>query len=697
MIQFVVNNTQFTTKGGISVIEACELVGIEIPRFCYHQNLSVAGNCRMCLVEVANSPKPVASCALPVLNNMKIFVNSPLVKKARENVLEMLLINHPLDCPICDQGGECDLQDQSRTFGVETSRFFFKKRSVENKEFGSLIRTIMTRCIHCTRCVRFNAEISGGEIFGTLNRGTTTEIGPYKSSVYNSEVSANVIDLCPVGALTSSSYAFKARPWETLNIESIDLSDGLGSNVYVSVKEAQVLRVFPRPNKQSDDNFISDRARFYFDCVKNNRLINSGEKSLDIKKFFSLKKVADSKKKVLLLSNASADLDSLFLLKGLERLNTDEISVNLYQISPAITKSNTFISWSTGSVSDINLSHDICLIIASNPRIETPLINTKINVKQTLSHSMTFGFSLFSEAIRDLKFTSLNLSEVCSLFEGKTLILSLLFNKSKKPLVIFNENLIKRGLENNVLKAMFKAIHSNIILIKTSTSSNILGSEILNINRLNTRVLQKNLCNHFIAINLDDSNQLSKTLNLLKSEICLWLNTHKSEIISPLLSKTLICLKTIYEEENTYVNLEEKVQKTTKIVPSLPKLISSKSFVKSLEDFSFSSSDIKAKAERYKGHADIFLELKEKADFMLQERRDIMYMFDLGNIWNRHSFNCVSMYPTKMQNEDLYMQNKELNNSKVTQIKSLENRNNSINLLHKIISDEKVKSTSTED
>jgi len=273
MIKIEINGLEFLVKSNLSVLEACKYVGITIPRFCYHETLSVAGNCRMCLVEIGNSPKPVASCALPILNNMKIFVDTPLVKKARENVLETLLLNHPLDCPICDQGGECDLQDQTKIFGSDYSRFFFNKRGVEDKYCGPLIKTIMTRCIHCTRCVRFGAEIAGVEYLGTLNRGSSTEISGYLSSFFNSEISGNVIDLCPVGALTSKPYAFKARPWELRTNESIDLTDSTGSNIYVNYKESEILRILPKVNSDINDSIISDKARFSYDAVKNQRLL----------------------------------------------------------------------------------------------------------------------------------------------------------------------------------------------------------------------------------------------------------------------------------------------------------------------------------------------------------------------------------------------------------------------------------------
>jgi NADH dehydrogenase (ubiquinone) Fe-S protein 1 len=213
MIKVFVNNKAVLVPKNTSALEACESIGVAVPRFCYHERLNVAGNCRMCLVEIEKAPKPIASCAFPVAPNMRIFTDTPLVQKARENVLEFLLLNHPLDCPICDQGGECDLQEQTAVFGSDRSRYFYAKRGVEDKNCGPLVKTIMTRCIHCTRCVRFFQDIAGQEDFGTTLRGKETEIGTYIGKRLTSELSGNIIDLCPVGALTSKPYAFTARPW----------------------------------------------------------------------------------------------------------------------------------------------------------------------------------------------------------------------------------------------------------------------------------------------------------------------------------------------------------------------------------------------------------------------------------------------------------------------------------------------------
>jgi NADH dehydrogenase/NADH:ubiquinone oxidoreductase subunit G len=245
MVNVLINNIEVLVQPNTSVLKACEIAGFEIPRFCYHKRLSVAGNCRMCLVEVEKSPKPVVACAMPVMSGMVIFTDTPLVKKARENVLEFLLENHPLDCPICDQGGECDLQDQALAFGSDKTRFYDFKRGVLDKNLGPLVKTIMTRCIHCTRCVRFGEEIAGIEDLGTTIRGTKTEIGTYLEKIFNTELSGNVIDLCPVGALTSKPYAFTARPWELKTEFIVDITDGLGNKIKVDLKDNKIVRVSP--------------------------------------------------------------------------------------------------------------------------------------------------------------------------------------------------------------------------------------------------------------------------------------------------------------------------------------------------------------------------------------------------------------------------------------------------------------------
>ena len=257
---------------GMTVLQACEIAGVDIPRFCYHSRLSIAGNCRMCLVEVEKSPKPVASCAMPALPGMKIKTDTPLAKKAREGVMEFLLMNHPLDCPICDQGGECDLQDQSMAFGSDRGRFTEMKRSVVDKNLGPLVKTVMTRCIQCTRCVRFATEVAGVQDLGMLGRGSGEEIGTYVEKLMTSELSGNVIDICPVGALTSKPFAFKARNWELKGTETIDVTDAVGSNIRIDSRGPEVMRILPRLNEDINEEWISDKTRFCYDGLKRQRL-----------------------------------------------------------------------------------------------------------------------------------------------------------------------------------------------------------------------------------------------------------------------------------------------------------------------------------------------------------------------------------------------------------------------------------------
>ncbi|MFC3225996.1 NADH-quinone oxidoreductase subunit NuoG [Marinibaculum pumilum] len=272
MPTLTVDGIEVEVEPGTTVLQACEMAGKEVPRFCYHERLSIAGNCRMCLVEMERSPKPIASCAMPAGDGMVIRTNTPLVRKAREGVMEFLLINHPLDCPICDQGGECDLQDQSMAYGKGGSRYDENKRAVKDKYMGPLIKTVMTRCIHCTRCIRFAGEVAGVPELGATGRGEDMEITTYLEHAMTSELSGNVIDLCPVGALTSKPYAFTARPWELKKTESVDAMDAVGASIRLDVRGREVMRILPRLNEAVNEEWLSDRSRFVFDGLRSRRL-----------------------------------------------------------------------------------------------------------------------------------------------------------------------------------------------------------------------------------------------------------------------------------------------------------------------------------------------------------------------------------------------------------------------------------------
>lgn len=270
LISITINNRQAFVRPQSTVLQACEAAGVDVPRFCYHEKLPVAGNCRRCLVEIQKSPKPVVSCARPVAKGRVVHTETPLVRKAREAVLEFLLINHPLDCPICDQGGECDLQDEAVTYGSDRGRFFEFKRSVEDKECGPIVKTIRTRCIHCTRCIRFSTEVAGNEVMGAFGRGEDTEIGTYIHTFLRTELSGNLVDLCPVGALTSKPYAYQARSWELQRVDTLDFFDALCSDISVHtrkrtvpqrnasqmhlVSQEEIVRILPRSNGFYSEN-----------------------------------------------------------------------------------------------------------------------------------------------------------------------------------------------------------------------------------------------------------------------------------------------------------------------------------------------------------------------------------------------------------------------------------------------------------
>jgi NADH-quinone oxidoreductase subunit G len=272
MPKMKIDDVEIEVPAGITVLQACEMAGVEIPRFCYHERLSIAGNCRMCLVEQEKAPKPIASCAMPVAENMSIRTNTPMVRKARKGVMEFLLINHPLDCPICDQGGECDLQDQAMGYGFDRSRYEENKRAVPDKELGPLVKTSMNRCIHCTRCIRFATEVAGVEELGATGRGEGMEVTTYVQHALTTELAGNLVDLCPVGALTSKPYAFEARSWELHKTQSVDVMDALGANIRIDTRGAEVMRVLPRLNDDVNEEWISDKTRHAIDGLKRQRL-----------------------------------------------------------------------------------------------------------------------------------------------------------------------------------------------------------------------------------------------------------------------------------------------------------------------------------------------------------------------------------------------------------------------------------------
>ena len=400
MPKIVIDGKDFEVEENLSIIQACEVSGVEIPRFCYHEKLSVAGNCRMCLVDIEDargmSPKPVASCAMQVSDGLKIHTKTQRVKKAREGVMEFLLINHPLDCPICDQGGECDLQDQSVAYGLGGSRYEQNKRSVENKDMGPFIKTEMNRCIHCTRCVRFSTEVSGSDEIGAIGRGRDMEITTYLDIAVKSELSGNVIDLCPVGALTSKPYAFSARPWELKQTESIDVMDAVGSNIRIDTKGNKVMRVLPRNNDEINEEWISDKTRFFWDGLSLQRIDKpylrengklrqvSWEKAIDVA---SDKLLNTNPEKIASITGDLVSIESIYSIKKL----MDSIKSPNTECRQDGSKINGGREkWLFNSkLSGIDVS-DGCLLIGTNPRIEAALINSRI-IRKSKENNYSIG------------------------------------------------------------------------------------------------------------------------------------------------------------------------------------------------------------------------------------------------------------------------------------------------------------------
>ena len=391
MARVTVDGIEVEIPNGASVLQACEAAGKEIPRFCYHERLSVAGNCRMCLVEVEKAPKPVASCAYPVMEGMKIFTDTAMVRNARRGVMEFLLINHPLDCPICDQGGECDLQDQAVAYGKDSSRFDEQKRSVKDKNIGPLIKTVMTRCIQCTRCIRFATEVAGVPELGATGRGESMEVGTYVEKALSSELSGNLIDICPVGALTSRPYAFVSRPWELQKTDSIDVLDATGTPIRIDTRGGEVLRILPRQDEAINEEWLADRGRFSFDGLKRRRLdrpwIRRNGKLVAATWPEAFAEIAARFKtipggRIGAIVGDTVDAEAIFALKSLITALGSE-NLDCRQQGEAITGSNRAHHLFNTSIAGIEAA-DRLLIIGSNPRLEAPVINARIR-KATLA------------------------------------------------------------------------------------------------------------------------------------------------------------------------------------------------------------------------------------------------------------------------------------------------------------------------
>ncbi len=445
MPKLKVDGIEVEVPQGATVLQACEAAGKEIPRFCYHERLSIAGNCRMCLVEVKpGPPKPQASCALPAADNQEVFTTTPMVKHAREGIMEFLLINHPLDCPICDQGGECDLQDQSVAYGRGQSRFQENKRAVTEKYMGPIVKTIMTRCIQCTRCIRFAEEVAGVEEIGAIYRGENMQITSYLEEAVTSELSGNVVDLCPVGALTSKPYAYEARPWELRRTLTIDVMDAVGTNIRLDSRGRQVLRCVPRINEDVNEEWSSDKTRHAVDGLVRRRLdrpfVRKGGKLVEATwdEAFAAIAAVDAGSSVAAVAGDLVDCETMYAAKAL-----------LASMGSTLLEGRqTGMDYDTSSLAAVNFNTtiagteeaDAILLVGTNLRWEAPLVNTRI--RKAIKHgAKVFAVGPETDLTYKVQWLGADLSVLGDLPDAVTKA----FGDAKKPMVIVGGGALKGG------------------------------------------------------------------------------------------------------------------------------------------------------------------------------------------------------------------------------------------------------------
>ena len=455
MPKLTIDGQEIEVPAGTTILQACEHAGIEVAHFCYHDRLAIAGNCRMCLVEVEKSPKPIASCAMPATDGMVVLTESPKAVKARKGVMEFLLINHPLDCPICDQGGECDLQDQAMAYGVDQSRFRENKRAVEDKYLGALVKTSMNRCIQCTRCVRFATEVAGVPELGAIGRGEDMEITTYLESAMTSELQSNVVDLCPVGALTSKPYAFAARPWELNKTESIDVMDALGSAIRIDTRGREVMRILPRVNEDVNEEWISDKTRHVVDGLRTQRLdmpyirvggVLKPASWADAFAAIASKVKATSAKKIGAIVGELAAAEEIFALKDLmTRLGVANLDCREdgSVLDPKWGRASYLFNPSIAGIEQA----DGLLIVGSNPRREAPVLNARIRKRWRAGN---FRISLIGEQV-DLTY------KYDYLGAGPDTLASVDFSGLQKPIVLIGQGALARANGQAVLSLAAKA------------------------------------------------------------------------------------------------------------------------------------------------------------------------------------------------------------------------------------------------
>jgi len=577
MPKITINNKEIDFDEGLTVLQACELAGVEIPRFCYHEKLSIAGNCRMCLVEMDKSAKPIASCAMPATDGMNVKTNTPFVEKARKGVMEFLLANHPLDCPVCDQGGECDLQDQSLFYGVDHSRYTENKRQVKEKYMGPLIKTQMTRCIHCTRCIRFATEVAGIPELGATGRGEDMEITTYLEKSMESELSANVIDLCPVGALTSKPYAFEARPWELKKTETIDVMDAVGSNIRVDSYGWEVKRILPRINESINEEWISDKTRYACDGLLKQRLdVPLVRKNGELKKSSwdeALKTIVNKlqlykSKEIAGLVGDLADLEMMYSFKNF--FNNVIGSSNLEcrndrtYLNPEEKMNYIFNS----SISSIENS-DLIILIGTNPRLEATILNARIRKSYTRNKINIYSIGDPGDLTYPYKVIGSKTNTIKDIVSGNHRI-SNEIKKAKKPIFIIGESALVGKKGKYIFEEIKSFLYNNNFINKEWNALNILSKNASRVGAIELGIYSVSKNNNFSFFDKLENDEF-KFLYLLgaddfnfdkKNKFIVYQGSHGDKGAE--LADIVLPGSAYTEKDGLFVNLEGKIQNAYK-------------------------------------------------------------------------------------------------------------------------------------
>ena len=576
MLKLKINDKEIEVENGLTVLQACEVAGVEIPRFCYHERLSIAGNCRMCLVEMEKSPKPIASCAMPAADGMNIKTNTELVEKARKGIMEFLLVNHPLDCPVCDQGGECDLQDQSMYYGVDKSRYKENKRYVPEKNMGPLIKTQMTRCIHCTRCVRFATEVAGIPELGAIGRGEDMQITTYLEKTMESELSGNVVDLCPVGALTSKPYVFEARPWELKKTETTDIMDAVGSSIRVDTYGWEVKRILPKNNDDINEEWISDKTRYACDGLKNQRLdtpflkIDGKFEKISWNEAYKIlkNKIENTMPdKISGVTGDLTDMETLYIVKEFFEKTIKSSNLDCRSQHSFVDSSDRVNYIFNPTINGIEES-DLIIMIGTNPRYEATMLNARIRKSYLNNNLQIFSYGNVGDLTYPYKVLPNDTSEIISLVDGKSEISKKILS-SKKPIIMIGQSFFELKFAKDLFYKLKNFLKSNGkieidwnplgIISKDASTVGAYDLDIISSSEGKNNVLEniQNNLNEILFLFGQDDLTFKK-----KNEFIIYIGTHGDKGAE--MSDLILPGSAYTEKEAHYSNLEGKLQKTYK-------------------------------------------------------------------------------------------------------------------------------------